>query len=176
MKNKITILFTILYLSISIIIAQTPLKVISTTITFKIKNAGLNVTGSFKGFEGEIKFDPELLKTSFIKASVDANTINTGITSRDNHLRKEEYFDVVKYPKISIASSFFGKDGNNFRGYFKLNMKGVTKDIVIPFTFENTTMKGEFTFDRRDFKIGGNSLILGDNVTVSIQINLSKAN
>ncbi len=174
MKNKITILFTVLFLTISIIIAQTPLKVISTTITFKIKNAGLNVTGSFKGFEGEIKFAPESFKTSFIKASVDANTINTGITSRDNHLKKEEYFDVVKYPKISIVSSFFGKDGNNFKGYFKLNIKGITKDVVIPFIFENNTIKGNFTIDRRDFKVGGNSMLMGDKVTVSIQLNLSK--
>lgn len=174
MKNKLTILLTILLSSFSLVIAQTPLKIVSSFITFKIKNAGLNVTGSFKGFEGEIKFSPDAIKTSSIKASVDANTINTGIGARDKHLKKSEYFDTDNFPKISIVSSFFGKDGNKFNGYFKLSLKGITKDVTIPFTFENNIMKGEFVVDRRDYKIGGNSLMLGDKVTVSIQINLAK--
>jgi len=41
----------------------------------------------------------------------------------------------------------------------------------VPFTFENNVLKGSFTIDRRHFKVGGNSMILGDNVTVDLLIN-----
>jgi polyisoprenoid-binding protein YceI len=74
---------------------------------------------------------------------------------------------------INIKSDFFGKDGQNFKGYFKLTIKGITKDITIPFIFDNNIMKGEFTIDRRDFKVGGNSMVMGDKVTISIQVNFA---
>ena len=155
------------------LMAQPVLNVKSTVVSFKIKNAGLTVNGTLGGFKGEIKFSSEQFKTSTINVSVDANTINTGINSRDNHLKKEDFFDVKNFPLINIKSDFFGKDGQNFKGYFKLTIKGITKDITIPFIFDNNIMKGEFTIDRRDFKVGGNSMVMGDKVTISIQVNFA---
>ncbi len=171
MKNKISLLLIGLILLVKINIAQAPLKVLSSSITFKIKNAGLTVNGSFSGFSGEINFNPELYKQAKITGSVAVNTINTGIAARDRHLQKEEYFDAEKFPAITIVSSFFGKEGNQFKGYFKLTIKGITKDIVIPFTFDNNILKGGFTLNRKDFNVGSNSIIMSDEVNVSIQIN-----
>ncbi|MES2655439.1 MAG: YceI family protein [Bacteroidota bacterium] len=171
MKNKIALLLISVLLLVKVNIAQAPLKVLSSSIIFKIKNAGLTVTGSFSGFTGEINFNPELYKQAKITASVDVNTIHTGITARDRHLQKEEYFNAEKFPTITMVSRFFGKEGNKFTGYFKLTVKGVTKDIVIPFIFDNNIIKGEFTLNRKDFNVGGNSIIMGDEVSVSIQIN-----
>src|SRR6476659_8359323 len=67
-------------------------------IKFTIKNFGLNVTGKISGLSGTIQFNPSNLSASSFNVSVDANTINTGIDMRDNHLKKEEYFNVAKYP------------------------------------------------------------------------------
>ncbi|MFY7734495.1 MAG: YceI family protein [Bacteroidia bacterium] len=171
MKIKSILQVVILLLLAHLSFAQTPLKVVSSAITFTIKNAGLKVNGSFSGLEADIRFRPTEYKASTIKASVNANTIKTGIDARDNHLKKAEYFDVVNFPKITMESSFFGKEGNRFIGYFKLTIKGITKDISVPFTFEDNVFKGSFTIDRRHFKVGGNSMILGDNVKVDLLIN-----
>lgn len=171
MKIKSILQVAILLLLAHFSFAQTPLKVVSSAITFTIKNAGLKVNGSFSALEADIRFSPTEYKASTIKASVNANTIKTGIEARDNHLKKAEYFDAVNFPKITMESSFFGKEGNRFVGYFKLTIKGITKDISVPFTFENNVLKGSFTIDRRHFKVGGNSMILGDNVTVDLLIN-----
>jgi len=172
-KRIAMIAFCFFYL-INLSKAQTGLKVISSKISFKIKNAGLSVDGTFSGFEGEINFIPEQYKLATIKASINANTINTGINARDKHLKKEEFFDVIKFPKISIVSSFFGKEGNKYLGYFKLTMKGITKDITIPFIFENNILKGDFILNRREYNIGGKSFMMNDNVSISIQINTLK--
>lgn len=44
----------------------------------------------------------------------------------------------------------------------------------MPFTFTRTkdigTFKGSFTIDRRDFGVGGNSLILSDDVKIFIEV------
>jgi len=176
MIKKISFSFFCILFLINLNQAQTNLKVISSNIGFKIKNAGLNVSGTIGDLESEIFFSPEFYKTSSIKASVGVNSINTGIASRDTHLKKEEYFEAKKFPKISIVSSFFGKEGNKYIGYFKLTIKGITRDITIPFEFENNIMKAEFSIDRRDFKVGGKSLLLGDKVMISIQLNLAVRN
>lgn len=159
-------------------LAQTTWKIQSAVVGFRIKNAGLMVEGTLTGFEGMVKFDSKTYAQSSIKGSVLVNTIKTGIATRDNHLQKEEYFYAVNYPKIELVSSFFGKSENGFKGYFKLTIKGVTKDVIIPFTWNEQGNKaiasGTFNINRLDFGIGQSSLILSNNVIIDIQLNLSK--
>jgi len=173
---KYTFLF---FIPILFSVQQPNWKVKSSAITFKIKNAGLTVNGSFSNLDATINFNPLKPEDANIKASVNANTINTGIEMRDNHLKKPEYFDVEKYPKISIQSTKIEKTGPvSFIGTFKLTMKGTSKEIKIPFNFlklaDKTELKGSFTLNRLDYNIGGNSLTLGDNVTVNIVLQVTE--
>src|SRR5258705_4526929 len=83
-------------------------------IKFTIKNFGLNVTGTVSGLSGSIQFNPSNLSASSFNVSVDANTINTGVDMRDNHLKKEEYFNVSKYPVINFVSTSITGDQNGY--------------------------------------------------------------
>ena len=85
---------------------------------FSINNFGIATGGDFKGLSGSIKFDPANLAASDFDVSVDANSIDTDIEARDNHLRKAEYFDVAAYPKLSFKSTRLTK--TNRDGYFYL--------------------------------------------------------
>ncbi|HOZ78217.1 MAG TPA: YceI family protein [Ferruginibacter sp.] len=143
-------------------------------VKFSIKNFGLNVTGSFKGLKGAIKFLPGNPAASSINVTVDAATVNTGNNARDKHLVKEEYFDAASYPTLKFVSvNITGKDG----GYTvegNLTIKGVTKRISFPFTATAITngyqLQGQFKLNRKDFKVGGNSWVLSDGLTVSLNI------
>ena len=75
------------------------------SVTFTIKNFGINTGGEIKGLKGIIKWDAENPSASSFNVSVDVNTINTGIDMRDNHLRKEEYFNAEKFPTINFSST-----------------------------------------------------------------------
>lgn len=167
------IFIIILFFAATGLYAQTTLKVKSGVVTFKIKNAGLNVDGSFTGFTGDIKFDEG--KGGSIDASVDAATVKTGIDMRDEHLRKEEYFNVKKFPKISIKSTkiTFVK-GDEYTGDFDVTMKGVTKSVKIPFTYSAGVFKGSFKINRLDYKVGGSSWTLSDDANVSVTITTEK--
>jgi len=101
------------------------------------------------------------------------NTINTDNSGRDEHLRSEDFFDVVRYPKISLKSvAFKHKSGNNYLGSFILTIKGKSKQIEIPFTFldkdDAIVFKGAFKINRLDFGVGDKSMILSDEVTVTV--------
>jgi polyisoprenoid-binding protein YceI len=144
-------------------------------VKFKIKNFGFNVTGTFTGLKGEIRFNPADLASCYFNVTVDANTVNTGIDMRDEHLRKSEYFDVENYPQIrfeSVKISPGNKSGTLFI-FGKLTIKNVTKDISFPFTAtpvnDGFLFNGEFKINRRDFKVGGGSTI-SDNLTVMLSV------
>lgn len=144
-------------------------------VKFVIKNFGINTGGSFKGLQGTIVFDAANAAAGSFDISIDVNTVNTDNDSRDNHLRKEEYFDVQSHPRISFKSEKItaGKSGS-FQVSGKLTIKGTTKDISFPFKAsakdDGYLFEGSFQLNRRDFKVGGNSLVLGDNVSVSLSV------
>ncbi|MDF2432218.1 MAG: hypothetical protein JWP44_1849 [Mucilaginibacter sp.] len=142
-------------------------------ITFEVKNMGINTSGSIGGLQARVRFNPASLNASTVEASVDVNTINTDNSSRDEHLRSEDYFDVAHYPKIEFKSvAFKHKSGNNYTGTFTLTIKGKSKQIEIPFIFidkENTIeLKATFKMNRLDFGVGSESMILANEVTIHI--------
>ena len=148
----------------------------ASSVKFMIKNFGVNVGGTFKGLQGKIHFSEADLTSCVFDVSVDANTVNTGINGRDNHLRKEEYFNIEKFPKISFVSkhlSATGKSGN-YIITGNINIKGTVKEISFPFTAtpqnDGFLFEGTFKLNRRDFKVGGSSLILSDNLIVSLSV------
>lgn len=143
-------------------------------VKFSIKNFGIKTGGAFKGLEGVIEFDKANPDKSKFDISVASATVNTDNNSRDNHLRKEEYFDVEKYPKITFKSEKMVSKGNGFSVTGKLTIKGTVKDISFPFTAtpkdDGYLFEGSFNINRRDFKVGGNSAVLGDDVTVTLSV------
>lgn len=154
---------------------NTAWKVKTSSISFKIKNAGLTVDGTFSGLEANIKFNPIKPDEAIIGATVNTKSVNTGNDMRDGHIRKPEYFDAEKFPKITLQSTKIEKTGPiTYKGTFNLTMKGVTKEVIIPFNFlkipEKTEFKGSFTINRRDFGVGGSSISMADNVNLTVDI------
>ncbi|HVS92151.1 MAG TPA: YceI family protein [Mucilaginibacter sp.] len=143
------------------------------SITFEIKNLGITTNGSLGGLSTKIRFNPANLASSTIEASADVSTINTDNSGRDEHLRSEDFFDVARYPKISLKSvAFKHRNGNNYTGTFILTMKDQSKQVEIPFTFldKGSAMefKGTFKINRLDFGVGSTSLVLSDDVIIHI--------
>ena len=154
-------------------------KVVTSAITFKIKNAGITVDGSFSGLDATINFDPTKGFGNKIEASVDANTINTSINGRDNHLKKEEYFNVEKFPKITMKATTFTKEADGkFKGFFSLTIKGTTNTVPIIFSFTETNgktnLQGSFKINRLDYKVGDTGWIMSNDVTVSMNVEITK--
>jgi len=145
-------------------------------VKFKIKNFGVNVGGSFSGLKGKIIFNPENLATSEFAVTIDTKTINTGIDQRDNHLRKEEFFDAEKFPNIQFASTKITTSTNNdyLFVFGKLTIKDVTKEVSFPFKAtkkaDDYLFEGEFKINRRDYNVGGGSITMADELTVNLSV------
>jgi len=145
------------------------------SIRFTVSNLGINVSGSFTGFEGAIQYDPKQPSNSFFNVSIDANTVNTDNSMRDDHLRNDTYFDVKKYPRITFVSTKIEKSAQNgtLLVFGKLTIKSKARDISFPFTVEPSNggylFKGAFNINRRDFDVGGYSII-SDRVDMVLSV------
>ena len=153
--------------------------IVSSNITFKIKNAGFTVDGKFGSVTGSIQFDATKNSGNKIEASIDANTIDTDNSTRNGHLKKEEYFYVDKFPKISMSTTTITKEANGqFKGLFTLNIKGISKIVPVLFTVteqeEKAKFTGSFTINRLDYTVGSSSFILSDNVTINLDVTCAK--
>ena len=159
--------------------AQVKQTVTKAAITFRIKNLGLNTSGFFSGLKADIQFAPANLAASSITATVDANTVNTDNDSRDEHLRSDSYFDVTKFPKITMKSiAFKHKNGDNYTGTFNLIIKDKTNAVEVPFTYTETGGKGAFNgifkIQRTDYGVGSKSMIMSNDVTITLDVETSK--
>lgn len=149
----------------------------SSTIKFTIKNLGFGVDGSFTGFDGKIIFDPQHTAGSMFDVSIDASSVNTDNSLRDEHLKGDGYFDVKNYPRIHILSNYISATGKS--GVYlltgQLTIKNNSRPVSFPFTAVpfagGYIFKGAFKINRKDFSIGGSSTIADElevflNVTV----------
>jgi len=159
--------------------AQLKNNVTKSKITFEIKNLGIKTGGTIGSMQADVNFDPAKLDASKIDAVADITTINTDNNTRDGHLKGENYFDVAKYPKITMSSvSFKKKGGNAYVGQFNITIKDKTKLVELPFTYTDAGsaifLKGSFKINRRDFGIGGSSLTLANEATIFVEAETTK--
>lgn len=126
----------------------------TTTVSFEIRSMKVNkVRGSFSGIEGTIHFNPSDPGSSDFNVCIDATTVNTDNEKRDNHLRKEDFFHVEAYPTICFKSEEVKELENGFVAKGSLTMTGVSRDVEIPFSFENGVLTGTLTVNRYDYNL-----------------------
>jgi polyisoprenoid-binding protein YceI len=149
---------------------------VRSSVSFVIRNFGLDVKGKLSDLTGSIQFDSTNLPGSRFSVSVSSTSIQTGNRMRDDHLRKKEYLNVQEFPRIEFISTSIvrGKKAGTFDVTGQLKIKGTEKTIRFPFTAapEGTgyLLRGSFRINRRDFGVGSSSFSLSDDLTVSLLV------
>ncbi|MFY0627592.1 MAG: YceI family protein [Reichenbachiella sp.] len=174
MRFIVTLLFINLY---TLANAQifTPVGVAS-KVSFQINNFGSSVDGTFKELKGTIELDFSNPMQSKFDVTVDAGTVDTGIGMRDKHLRKEDYFDVENHKMIRFTSTLVKLSSQSKEGTVtgNLSIKDTTKEISFPFKYsiqnDEIRLTGKFELNRREFEVGGSSISLSDDLTVTLDV------
>ena len=150
----------------------------SSKVHFVIKNFGINTGGDLTGLKGNITFSPNNLAASDFNVSVAASTVNTDNSMRDKSLTGDEYFDVPKFPLITIVSTKVEKTNKTAAGFYyftgNLTIKGVTKSISFPFQAQEENggylFTGNFEINRTDFGVGEQNIVLSNQVAVTLSV------
>ena len=145
-------------------------------VSFKITNLKINtVKGTFDGMKGDIQFDKNDLNDSKFNVCVDAVTVNTGSSGRDEHLLKTDFFNVAENPTICFQSNFIKKVKEKYQVTGKLTINGLTKIVMIPFDFDGNNFKGDLKVNRLDYNIGADygTWTISNETTIKINCKVS---
>ena len=119
--------------------------------------------GTFHAFRGDIVADAQQLSASQVRFVIEAASIDTANTRRDNHLRSEDFLFVQKYPTITFVSTAITKDGLSYTIQGDLELRGVTKHMTFPVTIEQRqdeiVVQGSVSLNRQDFGVTYNSFL-----------------
>ena len=135
------------------------------------------VSGAFTQLSGKIEFDEDHLSASLFDVAVATASIETGIGLKNKHARSENWFDAEKYPEIRFKSKTIRRHKSAFETHGMLDLHGVEKEIVIPFTFAQDTFKGGFTLNRLDYNLGATEGMqgkVGTELTISLEVPVSQ--
>ena len=138
-----------------------------------------NVRGEFGKMSGTIVFDDQDPAHTTVEATIDATSIDTRVSARDDDLKSDSFFDVAKYPTITFKSAQVRSAGpNKYSVAGNLTMHGVTKPVTLevnvtpPIKDKNGNQRrgAEATtkLNRKDFGVNGASAAVGDDVQVLI--------
>ena len=146
---------------------------------YSIKFTSKDPSGVFRGLKGNVSFDEKNLATSKFDVTIDVASINTGNGMKNTHAKSDKWFDAEKYPVIKFTSSEITSTANGYQAKGTLEIHGVKKDIVLPFTFQKTDNGGVFnsSFDinRLDYNINTAEPNHGASVvTVDISVPVTK--
>lgn len=162
-------------------------------VMFKVRHLISTVTGRFDKFEGSFDYDSKNLAGFKSKGTIDATSINTNNSKRDEHLRSPDFFDTAKYPTLEFSSTSVS-DLKGTKGKLKgnLTIHGVTKPVVFDVEFlgtgkdpwgnEKAALTATTTINRTDFGLKWNQaletggVLVGEEVQIILEIegNLSK--
>ncbi|MNJ86321.1 hypothetical protein D3C87_38140 [compost metagenome] len=160
------------------VFAFTQVKTWKISKDYNVDFSAKGVNGIFKTFSGTINFDEAKLSESKFVLTIDVNSINTGNGLQNKHALGDEWFNADKYPNIKFTSSSFEKTASGYSVKGKLQVKDVTKDITIPFTFTKSGSKGKFissfSIDRSAYNVGKAGGDVGNSIKINVTIPVTK--
>jgi polyisoprenoid-binding protein YceI len=153
-----------------------------TRIGFVARHAMVTkVRGAFNEFEGSAVVDATDLARSSATLTIQAASIDTRNSQRDDHLRSNDFLAMEEFPQITFVSTAVEVTGpTSLELTGDLTIKGVTNSVTVPFEFEGAAtdpfgnlrvgFEGAVTINRKDFGITWNAALETGGVLVSDKI------
>ena len=156
-----------------------------TAAQFSVRHMGIStVRGAFTKASGTAQYDPANPNTTSVEATIEAASVDTRVSMRDDDLRSANYFDVAKYPTITFKSKSVQAAGTGkLQITGDLTIHGTTKEVVLdvdgpsapvndPRGNSHVGASATTTIKRTDFGVGSPNPMIGDEITITIDVEL----
>ena len=156
-----------------------------TSLAFEARHAVVTrMRGRFRTLAGSFTI-AERPEDSAVEVTIDAASIDTIHPVADEHLRGENYLDVVNHPELSFHSTNVEHmGGDRWRVTGDLVIRGISRPIILDATLNGVVpmpygpkAKLGFTatgsFNRRDYGMDANIPLPGGGVVVGNEVRLT---
>src|SRR5215831_17780030 len=154
-----------------------------TSVEFGVRHLMINtVKGKFPEVTGTIEFDGQDVSKSSVNVTIKTGSVNTGSADRDKHLRSADFLDVEKFPEMTFKSSRIEKQGDGYAAVGTLTIRGVAKEIVLPFNFlgqikdpqgrTKIGVEASLTLNRRDYGISWSKTMDNGGLVVANEVKI----
>jgi len=151
-------------------------------ITFKVKHLMIsNVKGEFKNFNATV--EGEDFESAKIRTSIEAASVFTNSTDRDNHLKSADFFDAENFKELTFEGTSFKKvDDDEYKLTGLLTIKNVSKEVTLDVEFggimkdpwgnEKVGFSLEGKINRKDWGLNWNAALESGGVLVSEDVKI----
>lgn len=191
MKNRLTYFWALILLGAGMSNASAQseangnykIDAVHSSIVFRIKHQGVSYFyGRFNEFTGTFTLNADDPSKSAFDVTVQATSVDSGNSKRDEHLRSPDFFNVKQFPTMRFQSKKVERTADGkLRVAGDLTLHGVTKPVTAELELTGHGQRGQrlgyragiggqFTIARADF--GMNFMVeggmLGNDVTITL--------
>jgi polyisoprenoid-binding protein YceI len=147
------------------------------------------VRGRFRRVSGTIVMDPAEPATASAEIEIDASSIDSGLSIRDDHLRSMEFLDTDRYPVIGYRTTRVDRLGtDSYAVQGELSIRGIVREVPLlvvgagivtdPWGTQRAGFSATTKISRTDFGLTWNAALetggvaVGDEVTITIDVEL----
>ena len=156
-------------------------------LSFSYSHLGLsNPRLRFADFDATLSLDVSAMQNSSVDVTIDSTSLDTMVQQLDEELSGEAFFDVTNYPEITFTSTAYEPlrpDAGLLTG--DLTIKGVTGPVTLsvqineaannPMSRDPTIgISATGTLSRSDFGMAAMAPMIGDEVSLELQMELIK--
>ncbi len=157
------------------------------TLEFQFQQAGAQNKGKFTRYSVTLDFSPDNPATSKLDVVVETGSLDTGDKERDDTLKGADLLGIAKFPQARFTSTQITKTANGYDAVGKLTLRGVSRDMHVPFSFRTADeqgkpagyLLGKTPIKRLDFGVGQgdwkSTEWVGNDVSVSYSLRLVPA-
>lgn len=148
------------------------------------------VRGKFQQFTGTLTIAEDPMQSK-VEATAEVGSIATGDDSRDGHLKSPDFFDVEKYPNMTLVSTGIDSKGSDYVLHTDLTIRGITKPVDFELEFDGVSkdpwggtragFAAEAEVNRKDWGLEWNvaletgGVMLGEKVKIQLDIQAVQA-
>ncbi|GGS04509.1 hypothetical protein GCM10010269_49320 [Streptomyces humidus] len=159
------------------------------SIGFTARHIGLaRIRGRFNSFAGAVRI-AERMEQSAMHVVIAAESIDTNVRMRDDHLRSADFLDVERFPTLEFYSErFVHKGGSRWAVTGALSLHGVTRTVTLETEYLGlgNGMNGEVRaacraraeLRRDDFTVSWQTMlargiaVVGPSITVELDVQI----
>ena len=149
------------------------------------------VRGTFARWSGTVQVPNGDFSRATVAATIDASSIDTGVTDRDAHLQSPDFFDVAQYPELRfVGKRVQPRSAGEIDVVGDLTIKGTTREVVLrveqhgqakdPWGNLRAAFTAKTSIDRKEFGLTWNQVLetggvmVGDRVEIEAEIEAVK--